>query len=52
MPCKGLSDTFEDFIDCLDQLSEIIQKYSSDHLIIIGGDWNEDIYKEAHSRRK
>ena len=52
MPCRGLSENLEDFNECLDQLNEIIQKYMSTHMIFIGGDWNEDIYLEAQSRRK
>lgn len=44
MPYKGLSDNIEDFQDCLDQLNEICQKYSSTHKLIIGGDFNEDLY--------
>ena len=52
MRCRGLTDNLEDFNDCLDQLNEKIQKYSSTHIVIIGGDWNEDIYMEAHSKRK
>ena len=52
MPCRGLSENLEDFNECLDQLNEIIQKYMSTHIIFIGGDWNEDIYLEAQSRRK
>ena len=52
MPCRGLTDNLEDFNDCLDQLNEIIQKYSSTHIVIIGGDWNEDIYTETQSKRK
>ena len=52
MPCRGINDNLEDFNDCLDQLNEIIQKYSSSHVIIIGGDWNEDIYMDSTSARK
>ena len=52
MPCRGLTDNLEDFNDCLDQLNEIIQKYSSTHIVIIGGDSNEDMYTEAQSKRK
>ena len=52
MPCWGLRDNLEDFYECLDQLNEIMQKYMSTHITFIGGDWNEDIYLEAQSRRK
>ena len=44
MPCKGLTDNSEHFTDCLDQLNEIFEKYSPTHTIIIGGDWNKDLY--------
>ena len=52
MPCRGLSENLEDVNECLDQMNEIIQKYMSTHIFFIGGDWNEDIYLEAQSRRK
>ncbi|MCG7879544.1 MAG: reverse transcriptase family protein [Candidatus Thiodiazotropha taylori] len=52
MPCKGLTDNVEDFNDCLDQLNEIIQKYSSTHIVVIGGDWNEDLYSNTKTGRQ
>ena len=43
LQCRGHNGNLEDCNDCLDQLNEIIQNYSSSHVIMIGGDWNEDI---------
>ena len=43
MPCKGVTDNFEAFSYCLDQVSEIILKYGNTHKIILGGDFNEDL---------
>lgn len=51
MPCKGLSDNIEDFMDCVDQLNEIVTKYRATHKIIIGGDINEDISLGTLGRR-
>ena len=51
MPCRGLLDNIEDYSDCLDQLSEIVTKYSSTHKIILGGDMNEDIVNRGQSVR-
>ena len=43
MPCRGLSDIVEDYNDCLDQLREILLKFSCSHTILLGGDMNEDM---------
>ena len=43
MPCRGLSDNVEDYNDCLDQLREILLKFSCSHTILLGGDMNEDM---------
>ena len=43
MPCRGLSDNVEDYNDCLDQLREILLKFSCSHSILLGGDMNEDM---------
>lgn len=51
LPCKGLSlDTIE-FCNCIDQLHAILQKYSDTHSIIIGGDFNEDVFSKTNTRR-
>ena len=52
MPCKGLRDNVEDFKDCLMQLQEIFNKYSSTHTVIVGGDFNEDLYVQKQSERR
>lgn len=51
MPCRGLNDNIEEFIDCLEQLHEITHKYRKTHSIIIGGDFNEDIKNRKSSKR-
>ncbi|MES9880811.1 MAG: reverse transcriptase family protein [Sedimenticola sp.] len=51
MPCRGLNDNVEDFVDCLDQLQEIVNKYSNTHSIVIGGDFNEDMKNRRNSKR-
>lgn len=38
MPCRGNSNTLDDYQQILDELSEIIAKYSSSASIVIGGD--------------
>ena len=43
MPCRGLSDNVEYYNDCLDQLREILLKFSCSHTILLGGDMNEDM---------
>ena len=35
MPCRGLSDNIDDCSDCLDQLGEIVSKYSTSHIIVL-----------------
>ena len=51
MPCRGLTNNVEDYSDCLDQLREIITKYSCSHSIILGGDMNEDMELRDQSVR-
>ena len=52
MPCKGLKDNRDKFADCLAQLREICQKYADTHMIILGGDFNEDLNAQRESERK
>ncbi|CAC5358564.1 unnamed protein product [Mytilus coruscus] len=40
MPCRGNSNTLDDYQQILDELSEIIIKYSGSASIVIGGDMN------------
>ena len=41
MPCKGLHDNVDEFLDSLAQLQEIIQKFKSSHYIRLGGYLNK-----------
>ena len=51
MPCRGLRDNVDEFQDCLAQLQELIEKYSDTHLIVLGGDFNENLYVSQDSTR-
>ena len=50
-PSKNSPDNTDSFDDCFDQLFEIVQKVKDTHMIIIGGDFNEDIAKGLRSDR-
>ena len=52
MPCKGLKGNEEKYKDCLAQLGEICLKYSRSHMVMIGGDFNEDIYSGGKGERR
>ena len=52
MPCRGLRDNIDDFVDCLLQLQEILTKCSNTHAILLGGDFNEDLSNASNHRRK
>ena len=52
MPCKGLKDNRDEFADCLAQLREICRNYADTHMIILGGDFNEDLNAQRESERK
>ncbi|CAC5398820.1 unnamed protein product [Mytilus coruscus] len=43
LPSTGSRDHYEEFIDTIDQLNEIVLKYQDTHFMIIGGDLNEDL---------
>lgn len=51
MPCRGLRDNVEEFADCISQLQEIYQKYSNSHIVIFGGDFNEDLNSQREPER-
>ena len=51
MPCRGLIDNVDDYVDCLDQLYEIAEKYRSSHIVILGGDMNEDLVLRGQTTR-
>ena len=50
MPCKGTTDNYDFFVECLDQLRGLILMYRSTHSILLGGDFNED-YLAGSTRR-
>ncbi|CAC5411213.1 unnamed protein product [Mytilus coruscus] len=52
LPTKSSNDSYDIFLDCLDQLYEIIQKYGGTHEIIIEGDLNEDLYNPSNNSRR
>ena len=51
MPCKGLHDNVDEFLDSLAQLQEIIQKFKSSHYILLGGDFNECLTSQKTTKR-
>ncbi|MEW8548515.1 MAG: endonuclease/exonuclease/phosphatase family protein [Candidatus Thiodiazotropha sp.] len=52
LPCRGVKNNDEEYQDCIAQLTEICCKYSDTHMILIGGDFNEDIYSPSNTVRK
>ncbi|CAG2245612.1 unnamed protein product [Mytilus edulis] len=52
LPSKGSRDHVEEFLECIDQLYELYQKYYGTHDIIIGGDLNEDLNDTATSSKR
>jgi endonuclease/exonuclease/phosphatase family metal-dependent hydrolase len=42
MPCRGPAIAESEFRNMLDQVYEIVQKYSPSHNILLAGDWNAD----------
>ncbi|MEW8548319.1 MAG: endonuclease/exonuclease/phosphatase family protein, partial [Candidatus Thiodiazotropha sp.] len=51
MPCRGKTNSDVDYSDNLDQISEIIHKYSSSAYIILLGDMNASLLKDAPNTR-
>jgi hypothetical protein len=49
---KFPTDQYEEFIDVLEQLHEIIEKYPGTHSTVIGGDFNEDTSGSIGTRRQ
>ncbi|CAC5360985.1 unnamed protein product [Mytilus coruscus] len=43
LPSTGSHNHYEEFLDTIDQLNEIVLKYQDTHYMIIGGDLNEDL---------
>ncbi|CAG2207874.1 unnamed protein product [Mytilus edulis] len=52
LPCKSSDNHLNELYECIDQLHEIMEVYKATHQIIIGGDFNENIFKENNSNRK
>ncbi|CAG2207347.1 unnamed protein product [Mytilus edulis] len=52
LPCKSSDNHLNELYECIDQLHEIMEVYKTTHQIIIGGDFNENIFKENNSNRK
>ena len=47
MPCRGLKLSDELFCETLDELSEIIEKYStSSNIILVVGDLNASLHRD------
>lgn len=51
MPCNGEKDSYHAFVDCIEQLQELILRFQSSHDIIIGGDFNENALVNNGSKR-
>ncbi|MEW8547545.1 MAG: endonuclease/exonuclease/phosphatase family protein, partial [Candidatus Thiodiazotropha sp.] len=52
LPCKGATDNYAEFTDCIDQLNEVVLKYKETHEILIGGDFNEIYEPQICSSRR
>jgi len=51
MPCKGPQNHVLEFQECVDILYEITQTYGTSHVIVFGGDFNENIINASNNRR-
>lgn len=51
MPCNGEKDSYHAYVDCIDQLNELILSFQNTHDIIIGGDFNENALVNNGSKR-
>ena len=51
MPCKGPQHHILEFQECVEMLYEITQTYSTSHIIVFGGDFNEDIINASNNQR-
>ncbi|CAG2239744.1 unnamed protein product [Mytilus edulis] len=52
LPCKGSTNSQTEFQECIDLLNEILTTYELTHQIIIGGDFNEEIFGSNDSIRQ
>jgi exonuclease III len=51
MPCKGPQNHVLEFQECVDILYEITQTYGTSHVIVFGGDFNEDSINASNNQR-
>lgn len=51
MPCNGEKDNYYSFVECIEQLQELIHTYQETHEIIIGGDFNENALTKTKTKR-
>ena len=51
LPTTGGRDSLMEFQECVDQISEITEKYCQTHDILLGGDLNEDLDKNDPTKR-
>ncbi|CAC5398600.1 unnamed protein product [Mytilus coruscus] len=52
LPCKSSTNSQTEFQECIDLLNEIMTTYEQTHQIIIGGDFNEEIFGSNSSMRQ
>lgn len=51
MPCKVPQNHVLEFQECVDILYEITQTYGTSHVIVFGGDFNENIINASNNQR-
>lgn len=51
LPCKGSTDSIEEFRECIDLLNEINATYKDTHNILLGGDLNENPIHFTNSKK-
>lgn len=51
MPCNGEKDNYYSFVECIEQLQELINTFQRTHEILIGGDFNENAVNKTNSKR-
>ena len=44
MPCNGDKDNFHSYVECIEQLQEIILSFQNTHDIVIGGELTKMLY--------
>ncbi|CAG2184522.1 unnamed protein product [Mytilus edulis] len=44
LPCRGSNNNISELQECVDILYEIVQSFSGTHCILVGGDFNENIF--------